>query len=138
MKPLTVQESRMLVTFLGPTVYVGAKLNGKMHRELLDTGSNVNIISEQTYKLYSPPMLLSDFHDAVLPAINDLFRFLGKFAGILAFSPGMVVQMEFLINPDTDVPSILGTPILQENQTSIDFQSRMMGTESSTVNLTLL
>ena len=124
----------------GPTVYVDAKLNGKLHRALLDTGSKVNIISEQTYKLYSPPMLLSDFHDTVLSATNDPFRILGKFTGVLAFGPGMVIQTEFLVTPDTDVPLILGTPILQENQMSIDSQSRqlMMGTESSTVNLTFL
>ena len=50
----------------------------------------------------------------------------------------MVVQTEFLVIPDTDVPLILGTPIMQGNQMSIYFKSRqlMMGTESSTVNLT--
>ena len=124
----------------GPTVYIDAKLNGKLHRALLDTGSKVNILSEQTYKLYSPPMLLSDFHDTVLSATKDPFRILGKFTGVLAFGPGMVVQTEFLVTPGTDVPLILGTPILQENQMSIDFQSRqlMMGTESSTVSLTFI
>ena len=124
----------------GPTVYVDAKLNGKMHKALLATDSNVNIISEQTYQLYSPPLLLSDFHDTVLSATNDPFHILGKFIVILAFDPGMVVQTEFLVTPDTDVLLILGTPILQQNQMSIDFQSRqlMMGTESSTVNLTFL
>ena len=99
MNPLTVQVSRMLVAFLRPTVYVDAKLNGKIYRALLDTGSNVNIISEQTYKFYSPPMLLSDFHDKVLSATNNSFRIRGKFAGILAFGPGMVVQTEFFCHP---------------------------------------
>ena len=124
----------------GPTVYVDAKLNRKVHRALLDTGSNVNIMSERAYKLYSPPMLLNDFNYTVLSATNDPFRILGKFTGILAFGPGMVVQTEFLVTPDTNVPLILGTPILQENQMSIDFQARqlMMGTESSSVNLTFL
>ena len=34
----------------GPTVYVDAKLNEKVHRALLDTGSNVNIMSERALK----------------------------------------------------------------------------------------
>ena len=63
-----------------------------MHSALLDTCSNVNIISEQAYKLYSPPMLLSDFHDTVLSATNDPLRILETFAIILALGPGMVVQ----------------------------------------------
>ena len=126
--------------FFGPTLCVDAKPNVKLNRALLDTDSNAKIISEQTYKLYSTPMLPSDFHDTVLSPTNDPFRILGKFAGILAFGPRMVVQTEFFVTPDTDVPLILGTPILQENQISIDFQSRqlMMGTKSSTVNLTFL
>ena len=131
----------MLEAFLDLLVYVDAKLNRKMHRALLDADSKVNIISKQTYKLYSPPMLLSDFHDTGLYAIkNDPFNILGKFAGFLAFGRGMVVQTDFIVTPDRDVTSILGTPILQQNQKTIDFQSRqlMMGTESSTVNLTFL
>ena len=84
----------------GPTVYVDAKLNGKVHRALLETGSNVNIMSERAYKHYSPPMLPNDFNDTVLSATNDPFRILGKFTGILAFGPGMVVQTEFLVTPD--------------------------------------
>ena len=83
-----------------------------MQRALLDTGCNVNNISDQTYKLYSTPLLLSDFHDTVLSATNGPFRILGKSTGILAFGPGMVVQPEFLITRDTDVPLILGTTLL--------------------------
>ena len=85
-------------------------------------------------------MLRSDFRDTVLSATNDPFRILGRFAGILAFGTRTVVQTEFLVTPDTDVPLILGTPILQEDQMSIDYQSRqqLMGTESSTVNLKFL
>ena len=71
-------------------------------------------MSERAYKLYSPPMLLNDFNDFVLSATNDPFRILGKFTGILAFGPGIVIQAEFLVTPDTDVPLILGTRILQE------------------------
>ena len=62
----------------GPTVCVDVKLNGMLHKALLDTRSNMNIISEQTYKLYAPPMLLSDFHHTVLSAINNPFRIKGK------------------------------------------------------------
>ena len=85
-----------------------------MHRALLDTGSNLNIIFEQTHELYSPQMLLSDLYDTVLSATNDPFPVLGKLAWILAFGPGMVVQTEFLATPGTDVPLILGTPVLKE------------------------
>ena len=85
-------------------------------------------------------MLLNDFNDTVLSATNDPFRILGKFTGILAFGPGMVIQTKFFVTPDTNVPLILGTPIIQENQMSIDFQAQqlMMGTESSSVNSTFL
>ena len=83
-----------------------------MHRALLDTGRNLNFIFEQTHELYSPQM--SDLYDTVLSVTNDPFPILGKLAGILAFGPGMVVQTEFLATPDTDVPLILGTPVLKE------------------------
>ena len=56
-----------------PTVYVNAKLKWKMHRAQFHAGSNVNIISEQTKKIYSLPMFIFDLNDTVLSATNDWF-----------------------------------------------------------------
>ena len=73
---MTLQRAKRLDTFnsanieistdiFGPTVFVkstvDAKQSGKMHRALLNTGSNVNTISEQIYQLYSLTMLQPEF-----------------------------------------------------------------------------
>ena len=39
----------------GPTVYVMVDLDGQKHKALVDTGSNVNILSEKTYSTNSVP-----------------------------------------------------------------------------------
>ena len=97
----------------------------------MDTGSNVNILSEEAYKQYSPKMELRPFHEQVLSATNDPFWILGMFTGCLMFETGVKIDAEVLVTPDTDVPLILGTQIMEENKMSIDFHSRqlMMETE---------
>ena len=85
-------------------------------------------------------MELRPFHEQVLSATNDPFRILGMFTGCLMFETGVKIDAEVLVTPDTDVPLILGTQIMEENKMSIDFHSRqlMMETESNIVNLQLL
>ena len=73
----------------GPTLYVRISLVGREHRALMDTGSNVNILSEEAYKQYSPKMELRPFHEQVLSATNDPFRILGMFTGCLMFETGV-------------------------------------------------
>ena len=59
----------------GPTVYVMVDLDGHKHKALVDTGSNVNILSEKAYsqyeqrsklrlsknKFFRPPLILSKY-----------------------------------------------------------------------------
>ena len=45
----------------GPTVYVMVDLDGKKHKELVDTGSNVNFLSEKAYSQYEQCSKLRPF-----------------------------------------------------------------------------
>ena len=121
----------------GPTVYVMADLDGQKHKALVDTGSNVNILSEKVYSQYEQRSKLRPFREQVLSATNDPFEILGVFNGEITFDTGVKVKADLLVNPNTDVSLILGTQVMEENKVSIDFHSKqlMMEKESNVVNL---
>ena len=122
---------------LGPTVYVMVDLGGQKHKALVDTGSNVNILSEKTYSQYEQRSKLRPFREQVLSATNDPFEILGVFTGEIKFDTGVKVKANLLVTPNTDVPLILGTRVIEENKVSINFHSKqlMMEKESNVVNL---
>ena len=121
----------------GPTVYVMVDLDGRKHKTLVDTGSNVNILSEKTYSQYEQRSKLRPFREQVLSATNDPFEILGVFTGEITFDTGVKGKADLLVTPNTDVPLILGTQVMEENKVSIDFHSKqlMMEKESNVVNL---
>ena len=73
----------------GPTVYVMIDLDGEKHKALVDTGSNVNILSETTYSQYEQRSKLRPFQEKVLSATNDPFEILGVFTGEITFNTGV-------------------------------------------------
>ena len=103
----------------GPTVYVMADLDGHKHKALVDTGSNVNILSEKTYSQYEQRSKLRPFREQVLSATNDPFEILGVFTGEITFDTGVKVKADLLVTPNTDVPLIFGTQVMEENKVSI-------------------
>ena len=121
----------------GPTVYVMVDLDGRKHKAIVDTGSNVNILSEKAYSQYEQRSKLRPFREQVLSATNDHFEILGVFTGEITFDTGVKVKADLLVTPNTDVPLILGTQVMEENKVSIDFHSKqlMMEKESKVVNL---
>ena len=108
--------------------------DGRKHKALVDTGSNVNILSEKAYSQYEQRSKLRPF---VLSATNDPFEILGVFTGEITFDTWVKVKADLLVTPNTDVPLILGTQVMEENKVSIDFHSKqlMMEKESNVVNL---
>ena len=112
-------------------------LDGQKHKSLVDTGSNVNILSEKTYSLYKQRSKLRPFREQVLSATNGLFEILGVFTGEITFNTGVKVKADLLVTPNTDVPLIVGTQLMEENEVSIDFHLKqlMMEKESYVVNL---
>ena len=122
---------------LGPTVYVMVDLDGRKHKALVGTGSKVNILSEKTYSQYEQRSKIRPFREQVLSATNDLFEILGVFTGEITFDAGVKVKAGLLVTPNKDVPSILGTQVMEENKVSIVFHSKqlMMEKESNVVNL---
>ena len=120
----------------GPTVYVIVDLHEQKHKALVDTGSNVNILSEKGYSQYEQRSKLRRFREQVLSATNDPFEILGVFTGEITFDIGVKVKADLLVTPNTDVPSILGTQAMEENKVSINFHSMqlMMKKESNGVN----
>ena len=121
----------------GPTVYVMVDLDGQKHKALVDTGSNVNTLSEKAYSQYEKRSKLRPFREQVLSATNDPFKILVVFTGEITFDTGVKVKADLLLTPNTDVPLILGTQVMEENKVSIDFHSKqlMMEKESNIVNL---
>ena len=119
----------------GPTVFVMVDLGGQKHKALVDTVSNVNILSENTYSKYEQRSKLRPFREQVLSATNDPFEILGVFTGEIAFDTGVKVKADLLVSPNTDVPLVLGTR--EENKASIDFHSKqlMLEKESNVKNL---
>ena len=103
----------------------------------MDTGSNVNILSEKAYSQYEQRSKLLPFREQVLSATNDPFEILGVFTGEKTFDTGVKVKADLLVTPNTDVPLILGIQVMEENKVSIDFHSKqlMMEKESNDVNL---
>ena len=121
----------------GPTVYVMVDLDGRNHKALVDTGSNVNTLSEKGYSQYEQRSKLRPFREQALSATNDPFEILGVLTGEITFDTVVEVKADLLVNPNTDVPLILGTQVMEENKVSIDFHSKqlMMEKESNVVNL---
>ena len=121
----------------GPTVYVMVDLEGQKHKALVDNGSNVNILSDKAYSQYEQRSKLRPFREQVLSATNGTFEILGVFTGETTFDTGVIVKADLLVTPNTDVPFILGTQVMEENKVSMDFHSRqlMMEKESNVVNL---
>ena len=121
----------------GPTVYVMVDLDGQKHKALEDTGSNVNILSEKVYSLYERRSKFRFFRERVLSATNNPLEILGVFTGEKTFDTAFKVQADLLVTPNTDVPLILGTQVMDKNKVSIDFHSKqlMMEKESNVVNL---
>ena len=76
----------------GPTVYVMADLDGRKHKVLVDTGSNVNILSEKAYSQYEQRSKLRPFREQVFSATNDPFKILGVFTGEITFDTGVTVK----------------------------------------------
>ena len=91
----------------GPTVYVMVDLDRQKHKALVDTGSNVNIVSEKVYSQYEQRSKLRPLREQVLSATNDPFKFLGVFTREITFDSGVKVKAELLLTPNTDVPLIL-------------------------------
>ena len=66
---------------IGPKVYVMVDLDVQKHKALVDTGSNVNILSEKIYSQYDQSTKLRPFREHVLSATNDPFEKFGVFTG---------------------------------------------------------
>ena len=92
-----------------PTVYVMVDLDGQKHKALVDTESNVNILSEKVYSQYEQHSKLRLFRKQILSATNDPFEILGVFTGEITFDTDIKVEDDLLVTPNTDVPLILGT-----------------------------
>ena len=73
----------------GPTVYVMVDLDGQKHKALVDTGSNVNILSEKAYSQYEQRSELRPFREQVFSATNDPFEIIGVFSGEITFDTGV-------------------------------------------------
>ena len=103
----------------------------------MDTGSNVNILSEKAYSQYEQRSKLRPFREQVLSVTNDPLETLGVFTGEITFDTGVKAIADLLMTPNTDVPLILGTQVMEENKISIDFHSKQLMTEkeSNVVNL---
>ena len=73
-------------------------------------------------KFIRPPMIL-----------RNTWRFTGE----ITFDTGVKVKADLLVTPNTDVPLILGTQVMEENKVSSDFLSKqlMMEKENNVVNL---
>ena len=121
----------------GPRLYVMINLDGQKHKALVDTGSNVNILSEKAYSQYEQRSKLRPFREQVLSATNDPFEILGVFTGEITFDTLVEVKADLLVTPNTDMHLILGIQVMEENKVSIDFHSKqlMMEKESNVVNL---
>ena len=101
-------------------------LDGQKHKALVDTGSNVNILSEKAYSQYEQRSKLRPFREEVLSATNDPFQILGVFTGEIKFGTGVKVKTDLLVTPNTDLPLILGTQVMELNKVSIDFHSKQL------------
>ena len=110
----------------GSTVYMTVDLDGRKHKALVDTGSNVNILSEKAYSQYEQRSKLRPFREQVLSATNDPFEKLGVFTGEITFDTGVKVKADLLATPNTDVSLLLGTQVMEENKVSIDFHSKQL------------
>ena len=121
----------------GPKVYVMVDPDGQKHKALEDTGSIVNILSEKVHSQFDQRPKLRLFREQVLSATNDPFEILGVFTGEITFDTGVKVKADLLVTPNTDMPLILGTQVMDENKVSMDFHSKqlMMEKESNVVNL---
>ena len=91
-------------------------LDGQKLKTLLDSGSNVNILSEKTYSQYEQRSKLRPFREQFLSTTNDPFEILGVFTGEIMFDIGVKVKAELLVTPKTDVLLILGTQVMEENK----------------------
>ena len=112
-------------------------LDGQKHKALIDTGRNVNILSEKACSQYEQRSNLRRFREQFLSATNDPFEIPGVFTGEITFDNGVKVKADLLVTPNTDVFLILGTQLMDEDKVSIDFHSKqlMMEKESNVVDL---
>ena len=109
-----------------PTFYVMVDLDGQKHKALFDTGRKVNILSEKAYSQYEQRSKLRLFRKKVFSATNDHFEILGVFTGEITFDTGVKVKADLLVTPNTDVPLMLGTQLMEEKKASIDFHSKQL------------
>ena len=65
----------------GPTVYVMVDLDGQRNKALVDSRSNVNVLSEKAYSQYEQRSKLRPFREQVLSGTNDPFEIFGVFTG---------------------------------------------------------
>ena len=104
---------------LGPGIIPNLRVTNSIHlvEHFLDAKISYNIVRQ--YK-------------------HILIIITGKiFTGKITFDTGVKVKADLLVTPNTDVPLILGTRVMEENKLSIDFHSKqlMMEKESNVVNL---
>ena len=118
--------NKVVEAVFGPTVYVIVDPDGRKHKALEDTGSNVNILSEKAYSQYEQRSKLRPFREQVLSATNDPCEILGVFTGKITFDTGVKLKVDLLVTPNTDVPLILGAQVMEENKVSIDFHSKQL------------
>ena len=96
----------------GLTVYVMVDLDGRKHKALVDTGSNVKFLSEKAYLQHEQSSKLRPFREQIPPATNDPFEILVVFTGEITFDTGIKVKADLLVTLNTDVPLILGTQVM--------------------------
>ena len=76
-------------------------LDGQKHKALVDTGSNVSILSKKTYSQYEHRSKLRPFRKQVLSATNDHFEILGVFTAELTFGTGISVKADRLVTGES-------------------------------------
>ena len=90
-----------------------SNLDGQKHKALVDTGSNVNILSEKAYSQYKQRSKLRPFREQVISATNDPFEILSVFTGEITFDTEVKVRADLLVTPNTDVPLIPGNQVME-------------------------
>ena len=112
-------------------------LDGQKHKALVNTGSNVIILSDKAYSQYEQRSKHRHFREQVPSASNDPSEILGVFTGEKTFDTGVKVKADLLVTPNRDASLTLGTQVMDENKVSIDFHSKqlMMEKEGNVVTL---
>ncbi|XP_075263321.1 uncharacterized protein LOC142354850 [Convolutriloba macropyga] len=91
------------------------------------------VFGPTVYVMYEQRSKLGPFREEALSANNIPFEILGVFTGEITFDTGVKVKADLLVTPNTDVPWILRTQVMEEKKVSIDFHSKqlMMEKESN-------